>query len=372
MRIVVLSLALCMSSLLAEPLVKPVVPGKSYTRVEYPLKGGNGECFHFKATTPTQKSGKNKDLPSTTPNVAEIEVGLCSTLPMITVKTAEKWGYNNVGAGQKLTIPSILLTGEATLMGKRCEVNIKLTNIVVDVYKAAYGTDEKILGADILLTPEQLWLVSPNLSEFWMTFEENATAQVSYPTTQVKKVKEFDDKPSATEVKADAELLPVRIPLQPKSYNFDMKVLHATPVGTKSKNCMLEIAFTNRDYVYMTRGMADEYKIKLGDDAPMVFGADMTIKGASAVASNVRLTSASGAGWKTPVEMHYKEIGMLIGLEAMHSNMCLTPGYLIPRIQQMLLAVGTDGIPRIYGYTNKDMTIDPKKTEPKKIEPKKK
>ena len=64
--------------------------------------------------------------------------------------------------------------------------------------------------------------------------------------------------------------------------------------------------------------------------------------------------------------MLYKEIVLTIGYEAMQPSMCLTPGYLNPRLKQMTLAVGTDGVMRLYGYTSKEFTTDPKKPEPKK------
>lgn len=363
-------LAVSLSS--AEPLVKPVVPGKTFTRVEFPLQGGKGKAFHFAGTVPTLKSIKGSGSSGGGPGVAEIRVGLCTTLPMASVKTLQSWGYE-VTAGQRFTIPSIMLIGETIVKGKREVAEVKLTSLVVNVFRNTYGSEDKALGADVLLTPDQLHLASAGQSEFWMTFDENATAQISYPAKQVKTTGSMlEDRPAVAEAKVDPEWLPVRIPLQPSNYFFDMKVLNGISSVGKSKNCSLEIAFTNKDYVYITRPMAVEYGIKLGDDAPMTFGGDTRNMSAAGVASNIRLVAASGAGWKNPIDMEYKEVKLTIGLEPEQPSMCLTPGYLSPRIQSMLLAVGTDGIPRLHGYTEKGFTADPKKVEAKKVEAKKK
>jgi len=350
-RIAILASLLAATASYGEPLVKPVVPAKTMTRVEFPLKEGDGKPYQIDGLLTPFTLGKE--------NAKPVTVGLSSGYPMATVNAIKSWGYAAT-PGKPFTLPSLTLIGEAKISGKPALVHIKLTNLVLNVVKSAFGSEDNVSGADLQISLAQTLLAPAGQSELWMTFDENASLQVSYPTTAVKKAEEVEER-KVPETKPEAERVPVKLTLTPSDYGLAMIAFHGKPSIYKAKYCGFDVSMTSKGLVYTTMPTVSEYKLKPGEgEFAVVEGADRVSKVGKATAKDLRLTAATGAGLKAPLDLYFEAVPLQIDAEAQNFAIFIGPGYLKQFLQAPILAVGTDGIPRLYGYAEKNVTLDPK------------
>jgi hypothetical protein len=357
LRFAILASLLASTAAFGEPLVKPVVPAKTMTRVDFPLTEGEGKPFMVAGFVQPFRLSKEKSTPAT-PGDA-VKVGISSGYPMVTVLALKHWGYQGV-AGKQFTLPSLTLVGEAKLMGKPALVHIKLSNIVLNVVKSAFGSDENVSGADLQIALSQTLLAPATQSELWMTFDENATLQISYPATAVKKAGEAEER-KVEPVTPDPERVPVKLTLSPADFGFNMVAFHGKPAVAKAKMCGFDVSMTSKNLVYATMPTTREYMLKPDDgDFAVVEGADKVSKVGKGTAKDLRLTAATGAGLKTPIDLYFETLPISIDAEAQQFAIYVGPGYMKQFLHASLLAVGSDGIPRLYGYVQKGLTLDPK------------
>lgn len=350
LRFAILASLLASTAAFGEPLVKPVVPAKTMTRVDYILTEGESKPFMISGFVPS-KASKDKQTP--------VKVGVSSGYPMVTVLALKTWGYE-AQAGKQFTLPSLVLAGEAKVMGKPALVQIKLSNIVLNVVKSAYGSDENVSGADLQIALSQTLLAPAGQSELWMTFDDNAVLQVSYPNAAVKKVGDAEER-KIVEAKPDENRVPVKLTLSTGDYGFGMVAFHGKPAVAKAKLCGFDVSMTSKNLVYATMPTTREYQLKPDDgDFKVVEGADRVSKVGMGTAKDLRLTAATGAGLKTPLDLYFEALPINIDAEAQQFAIYIGPGYLKQFLQVSLLAVGSDGIPRLYGYAEKGLTLDPK------------
>ena len=349
-RFALLSLILVSAASGAEPLVKPVVPAKTMTRVDFPLTEGDGKPFMI-AGFVSPKATKEQP--------AAVKIGLSSTYPMVTVLALKHWGYDAV-PGKLFTLPSLILVGEAKVMGKPAQVQVKLSNIALNVVKTAFGSDENVSGADLQISLLQTLLAPAGQSELWMTFEDNAVLQANYPTAAVKKTGPADERKIA-EATPDVDRVPVKLTLTPGELGFSMVAFHGKPAVAKAKLCGFDVSMTAMNLVYVTMPTTREYMLKPDDgDFAVVEGADRVSKVGKGTAKDLRLTAATGAGLKLPLDLYFETVPLNIDAEAQQFAIYLGPGYFKKFVQAPLLAIGSDGIPRLYGYAAKGATLDPK------------
>jgi hypothetical protein len=357
-RLAILASLLAGIASAAEPLVKPASPAAGFIRVTYPLTGGDeaeGTAYAIAGFVTPFKLNMDKNSPGTA-----VRVGLgSSSTQFVTVATLKKWGYIGV-AGEKFTLPSLTLVGEAKVQGKPCTVHVKFTKLVMEVVKSAYGSEDDVNGADLMIDLNQTLLAKPGQSELWMTFNEGATLKVSYPASAVRKIDTAEEH-GKTETAVDPNRVPLRIAFDPQLYWTPIVSFNGQPVNAKAKVCSLMIGMTSKDYANLTMPMAriynlkpDESKEKLGN------GPDTASKLFPAQSKNLCLAGTTGAGWKAPLDLNLKDVTVTIATESEYPILFLGPSFFKGILKSPVLAVGTDGIPRLYGYAEKDATKDPR------------
>jgi len=350
LRFAVVASLLASTASAAEPLVKPVIAPKTMTRVDFPLLEGNGKPFMVDGLVQPRMS---KDKP------VEVKVGLSSGYPMVTVAALKVWGYD-AQPGKPFTLPSLTLVGEAKMMGKLAQVQVKLSHLTLNVVKSAFGSEDNVSGADLQISLAQTLLAPAGQSELWMTFDNPAVLQVSYPVAVVKKSGEAEER-KAVEATPDADRVPLKLTLSPGDFGFTMVAFHGKPSVAKAKFCGFDVSMTAQNLVYVTMPTTREYMLKPDDgDFAVVEGADRVSKVGKGTAKNLRLTAAAGAGLKTPLDLYFETVPLNIDAEAQQFAIYLGPGYFKQYVQSPILAVGSDGIPRLYGYAMKGATLDPK------------
>lgn len=342
----------------AEPLVKPVVPPSGFTRVTYPLTVGEefGNAYAVAGFVAPGKPGKDKTSPGT-----PVKVAFCSAIdPLITVATLKAWGYT-AEPGKMFTLPSLTLVGEAKLQGKPATVHVKLSNLQLFVAKSAYGSESSVRGADLMIGLNQALLATHAQSEMWMTFGDGATLQVNYPAAAVKRIGTAEPREMPEPPVPDANRVPLRISLTPTDYATPLTSFHGQPAKATGKVCHLDVSMTEKDYIYLTYPMALSYGIKADEsNATVGRGADSEAKLFNGISKDIRLPASSGAGYKAVLDLNLKQVAVTIDAESLNHTLMVGPGYLKSIVQSPLLAVGTDGIPRLYGYIEKANTLDPK------------
>jgi hypothetical protein len=346
----IVALLLVSTAFAAEPLVKPVVAPAGKVRVEYQLTEGDGKPFMVAGLVQPRKSGEKP---------VEVKVGLSSGQGMVTVAALKTWGYD-AQPGKQFTLPSLTLIGEAKVGGKPSQVQVKLSNLILNVVKTAFGSDDNVSGADLQISLAQTLLAPASQSELWMTFENPAVLQISYPAAAVKKTGEAEER-KPMEATPDADRVPLRLTLSPNDFGFTMVAFHGKPTAAKAKYCGFDVSMTAQNLVYVTMPTTREYML-VPDDGNFqeVTGADRVSKVGKGTAKNLRLTAAAGAGWKAPLDLYFEAVPLNIDAEAQQFAIFLGPGYFKQFVQSPLLAVGSDGVPRLYGYATKGATLDPK------------
>lgn len=337
----------------ADPLVKPAKPPAGFVRVRFPV---DGEAAILPGTVTAPAAA-----PKGKPTVTAVRVAVTSAATLATVKRLAALGVK-AEAGKPAVIPELVLDGWAGAVPAR----VKLTNLRVDAVARAFGSEDKLDGADFWLNLDQLTAAPAGQSELWATFGERTEFAASYPPAAVRKLKPTDDAPppAAPELKPEDDRVPVAITLQPGGYQVAPTELNGTPMKLPGFS-NFDVMLTGDVPGYVSNRTLGDHKLKLEPDSIRVSedGAGRAAKYGTAAVPTVRYAAGAGAGYKTPRELRFGPSRATLAEDNDAPSYSIGPAFLraVGGARTVVLAVGTDGVPRVYAVLPKNRVADPKK-----------
>lgn len=340
----------------AEPLVKPAKPPAGFTRVRFPEMGKEG-TFPKLTGTVTVPSAVPKGMPTvTTVSMAVMSVDYWA---LITVKRLAALGIKGE-AGKPAVLPEVTVDGWAATG----PVKVKLTNVQLRVVDRSFGSDDKLRDDDFWINLDQLVRAPAGQSELRMTFGEQTELAISYPDKSLKKSDAAGEKPAPpVEPKIEADQVPFMFPLVPGRYGVAPLTMNGIPMPVPGSS-RFEVSMTGgiQPAFVSARTLTDH---KLMSEEKEIVGQNGNGKvEKTSVADIPKATYAVGigAGYKTPREVHFKAVKATVFAESDRPEYSIGPGFLksAADAQAVTLAVGTDGIPRVYAAVPKAAVVDPK------------
>lgn len=346
----------------AEPLVKPAKPPAGFTRVRFPAMGKEDELPKLTGTV-TVPPAMPRGMPTVTP--VSMVVMSSDYWAIITVKRLAALGIKGE-VGKPAVLPEVTLNGWASTG----PVKVTLTNVQMRVVAGSFGSDDKLRGDDFWINLNQLVRSPAGQSELWMTFAEQTELAVSYPNKWVKKSDaggEKPDAPPAPPVLGDpavpADRVPVMLSLAPNTYTVVPQMLNGRPMP-KPGGSRFEVSMTGGGQsALITFRTLTDHKLMADENEVVGDGGDGKVekRGVAGIPKAI-YAAGIGTGFKTAREIHFKPTKATVFVESDVPEFSVGSGFLrtAADAQGTTLAVGTDGVPRVYAALPKALVVDPK------------
>ncbi len=346
----------------AEPLVKPATIPVGATRLRFPLESDNGSAYRLKALIPPPKTAKKGTEPL--PATIAIDTALGDT-GYITVKKLKSFGYD-VPVGQTAILPEVLLLGETVgPKPKAGEVRAKANNLKLVVLEKAYGSEDTVGGADLQVNLDVLLQGTAAQSQAWVYFGKTLLMDANYPEKSlIRPPTEAGATPTEfVPEEPTADRVPMMITLR-TGYQMPLNGFHGKPAATGPR-VVFSLGQIREPGIYVTAKMAKMYELKPDPDAKeLEIFADFNKKGKAMMGliKDIRIPVGIDAGFKTARELTSKEQPLILDQEQQTPALYVGPGYFGPLLQNPIMAVGPDGVARVYGYIEpKSVPVAPKK-----------
>jgi hypothetical protein len=348
----------------ANDLAKPAAPPPGATRVRFPISGGETTVYLVKALVPKPPAGKSAAA-AKPGDGTPATVGL-STQPApghATVKALKKLGYP-AAAGATVVLPEVVLVGEATGKARPGAVYARAVNVKVMALASAYGSEDHVAGADLLVGIDALLRAAPGAAEPWVEFGDAPAFTASYPAAAVARPageKPADPPGKKDPPKPDAGRVPVAVVMRP-GYVLPLTRLDGKP-AVPAVPAHFGLAQVSPPGVWVSLKASELYRLKPvpASEFDGFYGFDRRGKAALGRAADLRFTAGTGTGLKTAREFVATDHGLILDQEQQVASVVVGPGYFKPLLQHPLLAVGSDGVPRLYGYAKKEAVPEPAK-----------
>lgn len=347
------------------PLLKPVVPTGSATRVRFPVTAGFPKSMQFNAQVPNGKK-KSELLPVT------VAFDTLAGQSYVSAKNVEKWGYDP--KVKELVLPELVIAVAQPAPAKSAkgsDATLRLVNVKLTVVDAPGSGDASIFQSDLSLSASAIYYGSERTTEPRVSFRDKFV-EFTAPAGLVKKLSTSDlPVPPVTNTADDTRAV-AAVPMVARggpvfafvsvngqdSYKLaDGKTVPV--VGTVG-------SLNNWDAgVMLTLGMARGCKVEF--DQKGVEGTSAT--GKSEVGrgklKELRLELATGPGLKEKKDFVLKDVPVMVNLNASDGPLTIGPKFINDHFKDAVYAAGPDGMWKLHGRANPDAFVDPK-TRPKK------
>jgi hypothetical protein len=346
------------------PLLKPVVPSSTNTRVRIPVIEERGTTMQFKAQIPKGKAKKGETI--------DIVVGI-ETLPgpsYVSSKLWESWGYevppNRTAILKEITIPAWQIAPKTT---KGQDVMIKIPSIAMEIIEPPGGAD-KVRGCDIFLTLKELTKGADRNFETRFYFPDKYF-ELSVPSGSVKRPGTGDVGPADPEVTKDSELVVVAAPMAFRGMplfaysSINGLTQYKTPEG-KIELVNAGVSSTN-DWptgVLMTMGTARGCGVEMEKEDVKGLGATFETRAVKGKVKELRLGVITGPG-KTQKDIVIQDLTVYVDKANSGHFVWLGPRFMDAYLKDHVYACGTDGMWQLHGRIKPDLLMDIK-TRPKK------
>lgn len=371
MRTVLLaSLLVCAARSAADepaPLLKPVLPTGSATRVRFPVTPGFPKSMQFKAQVPNGKK-KSELIPVTV--AFDTLVGQS----YVSAKNVEKWGYDP--KLKELVLPELVIATAQPAPAKSAkgsDATLRLVNVKLTVVEAPGSGDASIFQSDLSLSASNIYYGSERTAEPRVSFADKFV-EFTAPAALVKRLST-----------SAAPLPPVT------GTDDDKRVVAAVPMVSRGGPVFAFVSVNGHDSyktadgktvpvvgtvgslnnwdagVMITLGMARGCKVEFdqakgGAEGTSAVGKSEVGRGKL---KELRFEIATGPGLKEKKDFVLKDVPVMVNLNASDGFLTIGPNFINRHFKDAVYAAGSDGVWKLHGRVNPETFADPK-TRPKK------
>ncbi len=360
------------------PLLKPVVPPSSNTRVRIPVIEALGTTMHFKAQIPKGPKGKGKK-----GEMIDVDVGI-EIQPghsYVSAKLWESWGYeippNKTAIVTEMTVPASLIPPKASAKStppktaaKGYDVQVKFPGIALEIIEPPGGA-EKVLRCDIYLRLADLTKNAYGAFEPRLYYQDRFL-ELTVPSGSVKRLGTGEEVPPDASITTDSELVVFASPLinrsmqvfayasvngltQYKTAEGKIELVNVTPTSTTD----------NPTGVFFTMGTARGCGLEMEQDKDLkTTGATFETRSIKGKVKELRLGVMTGPGLKTQKDIVIKDLTVYIDKNNSGHYVQLGPRFMETYFKDSIYACGPDGVFQLHGRLKPDLLLDIK-TRPK-------
>ncbi|WP_439623850.1 hypothetical protein [Gemmata sp.] len=348
------------------PLLKPVVPPSSGTRVRVATSEEDPVFYHFAARVPDPKN-KDKSFDCT------VAFDSLPSKAMVAAKKWKEWGFE-VPANRTATLPELVVRGvqvaPRTTRGR--DVEVRLVNLKVEIIEPPKDGD-KVLLSDLLLPVNELTKGADKAFEPRMYFGDKFL-EFTVSTGVVKKLGTGDDGPlPEPAVSPDKDLLPFAGPTV--SYqgtpafafaSVDGQQKYKLPDGkTETVNVGLSSTMNWPEGVLMTLGTARGLGLTVEDAKDLKgLGAGFDATVARAKVKEVRLAVLTGSGLKVPKDLVLKDLTVIVDKSNSQHFVWIGTRFLDANVTDAVYGCDSYGTWRLSGRVKPELLMDPKTRTP--------
>ncbi|MCE9565631.1 MAG: hypothetical protein K8U57_26715 [Planctomycetes bacterium] len=351
------------------PLLKPVTPPMTSTRVRVQTSDEKPEFFHITARIPDQKK---KD------TMIDVVVAFDS-LPgkaFVAMKKWKSWGFE-VPANRTGTIPELIITGSQVIpkLSKGRDTEIRLTNVKVEIVEPPADGDT-ILLCDMMLPINELTKGADRAFETRMYFGDKFM-EFTVPNAMVKRLGTGDDAPLPEPgITTDKDLIAATGPSTlyhgVPTFTFasiDGQQTYKLPDG-KSETINVGVASTMnwQDGILMTIGTARGLGLTVdqGKDLKGI-GAGFDAMVGKAKLKEFRLAFVTGPTGKVQKDLVLKDVTVIVDKNNSNHFVWIGPRFLEANFTDPVYACDSAGVWKLSGRLKPEALQDIKtRTPPKK------
>jgi hypothetical protein len=167
------------------PLLKPVVPTGSATRVRFPVTEGFPKTMQFKAQLPNGK--KKSELVSVV-----VAFDTLAGQSYVSAKNVERWGYDP--KVKELVLPELVIAVTQPAPAKSAkgtDATLRLVNVKLTVVEAPGSGDATVYQSDLSLSASNIYYGSERAAEPRVSFADKFV-EFTAPPGLVKKLNTSD------------------------------------------------------------------------------------------------------------------------------------------------------------------------------------
>jgi hypothetical protein len=349
------------------PLLKPVVPTGSATRVRFPVTEGFPKTMQFKAQLPNGK--KKSELVSVV-----VAFDTLAGQSYVSAKNVERWGYDP--KVKELVLPELVIAVTQPAPAKSAkgtDATLRLVNVKLTVVEAPGSGDATVYQSDLSLSASNIYYGSERAAEPRVSFADKFV-EFTAPPGLVKKLNT-----------SDAPVPPVT------NTDDDKRTIAAVPMVTRGGPVFGYIAVNGQDSyktadgkmvpvvgtvgslnnwdagVMLTLGTARGCKVEFeqagdGTEGTSAFGKADVGRGKL---KELRLEIVTGPGLKDKKDFVLKDVPVMVNKNASDGFLTIGPKFINEHFKDAVYAAGPDGVWKLHGRVNPDVFADPK-TRPKK------
>lgn len=357
-------LALAARSAAAEPapLLKPVVPTGSATRVRFPVSPGFPKTMQFKAQLPNGKK-KSELLPVT------VAFDTLAGQSYVSAKNVEKWGYDP--KLKELVLPELVIAVAQPAPAKSAkgsDATLRLTNVKFTVVESPGSGDASIFGCDLSLSASSVYYGSERATEPRVSFADKFV-EFTAPAALVKKLSTSDTPVPPITGTDDDKRVVAAVPMVARGGPvFAFVSVNGQDAYKGSDGKPIPVAGTvgslnNWDAgVMLTLGMARGCKVEFdqaaaGGEGTSVFGKSEVARGKL---KELRLEVVTGTGLKEKKDIVLKDVPVMVNKNASDGPLTIGPNFINRHFKDAVYAAGSDGVWKLHGRVKPDLFADPK------------
>jgi hypothetical protein len=344
------------------PLLKPITPTGTQSRIRFPLIGGFPQTMRFKAQTP---NGKKKS------EIMDIEVAL-DTLPgrsYISTKTLEKWGYE-VPKGKEFILPELLISAtqvapKPTKSGR--DVVFKLANVKLQVVESPANTEGKIYSCDFSISATELYKGGEKTLEPRVAFIDHFI-EVTVSPAALKRLPTDDMKTPEVTTDATANLVTAAAPTVMRSGapffayaavngQENYKLANGTVVPVNAGVSSISNWETG---IVVTIGLARGCKVDVDYTAKagMATGVDANSEMLPGKVKELRLGLYTGTGLKVQKDLVLKDVPVMVDKNMSEGYVWIGPKFIETYFKDGVYANSSEGVWKLHGRCNPDLLFD--------------
>lgn len=353
------------------PLLKPVTPAASSTRLRLATSEDKPVFFHINARIPDpKKSDKSFEITVAFDN----QPGKAH----VALKKWKSWGFevpaNRVGLLPELIIPASQLAPKLTKGGRDAEYRI--SNIKVEIIEPPADGDT-ILLCDLLLPMSDFTRAASDRAFETRIYFPDKFVEFTAPNATVKRLGTGDEKPLPDPaITPDKDLVvatgPTTLYYGTPTFAFasiDGQQQYKLPSGkTETVNVGIGTTMNWQDGLLMTTGMARGCGIKIEDAKDLKgigTGFDATV-GRGKI-KELRLAFMTGPNLKTPKDLVLKDVSVIVDKNNSEHFMWVGPRFIETHLADAVYACDSTGVWRLHGRIKPELLQDIKtRTPPKK------
>lgn len=348
------------------PLLKPVVPPSSGTRVRVATSEADPVFYHFAARV-TDPKNKEKTFDCT------VAFDSLPSKAMVAAKKWKEWGFE-VPKDRTATLPELIVPCQqvAPKPAKGRDVEVRLANIKVEIIEPPMDGD-KVLFCDLLLPMNELTKGADKAFEPRMYFGDKFM-EFSVSTGIVKKLGTGEDgtlpEPA---VSADKDLLPFSGSMV--SYQgtpafsyacVDGQQKYMLPSGKmETVNVGLSSTMNWPEGILVTIGTARGLGLTVEDAKDLKgAGAGFEASVGRAKVKEFRLAGLSGSGLKVPKDLVLKDVPVIVDKNNSHHFIWIGTRFLDSHVTDAVYGCDSFGTWRLTGRVKPELLMDPKTRAP--------